>query len=650
MADIFDLIELGNRADQEKQRQASEFARLRVEPPAEANLPKPDIFDLVSQPEPAATPPNALKKAASAVYESPGQTESLVAPAIAESGAFGAIARPVARAALRTAGTLFAPAAGVGSLAGSAAQKMAENPTVQAVAESHPLGRAVIDIGRRLGVTPETVGKAADIAAQAGLPTGVATGGISLIPKAVGAVARGVGLSKVVGEAGGFKGAIAKVAEKALGGGATGRQLEQAGQDIGGAEQIAAGIARQGPSRAIEAGKAAVPEGFKISSSFADAVERVQSPLAAARTPVQNKAGKLAGEFAPEAVTDWRDLKYSDVSIGGQKLRVGQSEILRSVNDEIQRTSPELRDAYLTAIRKAGGAEKGMVDIDQLDSLRRELSRMQRTVKSDADGRFLASARNAVEADINKMGESYPEAIGVYRQGLQQYKTEVAPWFTKGAPFRDLVDVNEPSQMIAKLEKMPIEHIRNVISGLRQAPDAPQVMQTVQRSVMSNLFTNAFDPATNAFNARNFIKQISEPQTAQKLAEILGREKYANLQHFTGQMKEIVEKLGTKTEQGSPILRFMGFYHLVRGAQEAAIGLPMAFYQFSAAGLMLMTPKLAGMMSTESRIGSKLLAEALGTKAGPTTTGISQAMQLVARGLGGLQIPTTAARAIGGGQ
>src|SRR3990167_1365491 len=68
MPDIFDLIDLGQKADIEKVRQRDEFARLGVTPPQEANLTQQqDIFDQVAKND-------QTEAAIEAAGRTPGQT------------------------------------------------------------------------------------------------------------------------------------------------------------------------------------------------------------------------------------------------------------------------------------------------------------------------------------------------------------------------------------------------------------------------------------------------------------------------------------------------------------------------------------------------------------------------------------------------
>lgn len=551
------------------------------------------------------------QKAVEAVKNAPENTRSLVNPATEESNPVAKVVRPVARGALGAMGTVFAP--GAGAAAG--------------------LGAIAHDYYKMLGL-PQNVAdygeKVTELATGAGMPSGVASGGaipaIGKVGNFVGEMARVNPVAKAVNEAGGTGQAITNVARD-VAAPISGAGLEATGNEAIAAQKAASKTARATGSAKYETAINEIPAGATVSSDFAKTINESLPSLKTGQPAVGSKLQKLGGEVegasaagnVPEGVT-----------LQGQKFKD---------------LSPEMQQRVGALF---GGVSEAGTDFRTLDTAKRNMGQLWKSARTDDDRRLLGLASDALERDMLKFSDKYPEAMAKYKEAQDFWKTEVAQYHSQGAPLRDLVDNTYGSQIVDTLAKKPIEEIRNVVAGLGKTADGQQALKHVGDSVLSNIMTASVDKVSGQFNPRTFVNAMRTQGIPEKLQTLLGPEAYANVQNFTDKTAALVQKMGDKAflENTNPMMKTMGYFHLMRGTQEAIVGLPMAFYQFTAAGTMLLGPKLMGQLM-QTRAAAPMLADMLAVAPSARGLQMSKYIGKIADGLGAVQIPATAARTVG---
>jgi hypothetical protein len=535
-------------------------------------------------------------------------------------GPIGTAVRETALAPLEALGTITAPAAAIGGMAGEAAKRGVQAITPESLSpENDPTGSQAA----LLQHIPGAVGALIDFGTNMLLPSSWATGGINRL-------LHGWSARKYANELGGPK-SIIQQGSRELTGGVTGspRTIEEAGQRLAAAQYEASQSARAAASKLRADAISSIPTNVTIPNSLSDAIRDALPETGSLSTSAQRKLDRVAAE-----------LESPTMARAASKLPL----TWRTSN--IAGADPDFTAKILRAMgttTTAGGPKN--VTFAGLVARREALSPLARNATNDADRRLYQFVISAVDKDIDRFGRKYPQAATMYREFQSKYAGEVAQYHASEAPLRNLVENTNPSEMIGKLQNLDKESIRNIKAGIVAGPKGMPAMEQIKSGVVQNLILGSTNQITGEFDIKHFVELFNKRDSAgvgvtDKLKEILG-DKFQHLAEFRD---ALLQGGIEKYPKNSGIVKMMGVYQGVTAAEQSLRMAPTMWYHLLRLGSIVMMPKLFGKFLENGR-GAKLLAAGILAKPGsPQAKSITGAMETMARGLGATPAPLIVAK------
>ncbi len=336
------------------------------------------------------------------------------------------------------------------------------------------------------------------------------------------------------------------------------------------------------------------------------------------RNSVQRKLAKLTEELGPKPES------------GGARSAWEQSaaDILKKakISDEVR--SKLAKDAAAIAGGVDDKTVKGVKNLfenteagqnpstfSNLLDLYKELGRV--AAPDDFSVRYIELAKEAVVADLNTVGKTYPDAIRAWKMWNKDYARDVGQYHGERAPLRKLYDTNygtpeQPaSTMIAKLVSGTEEQARNVVEGMRAGPHGPAAVDNISASTWQHLLEK-HSTEVGTTDLLGLVKELSNPPRRRVLETLLG----PRFDSIMNLRKALIDT-GLHTYKGEPgaVAVWEGF-HTVRGLFKLATGnITGAAYHLGTAGQMQLNAGMVARMAN-NKMGAKLLAQGLLEKPG----------------------------------
>src|SRR3990167_1653232 len=215
------------------------------------------------------------------------------------------------------------------------------------------------------------------------------------------------------------------------------------------------------------------------------------------------------------------------------------AKIAAAMNPDETKIPPGLPAHVVDALKQKFGAiddPNRMMSFQGMDAMRKDLRDMLQIARAghkDNEVRQIGLLIDGLTDDMRATANKFPDAFKLLEQADQQFKTEIAPFFTKGA-FPRVLSEHDASQITKTMISANRDRPER-IELVKRAIDKPEEFNKVVRSWWQDLGEKSIDPRTGVFSSDRFMTNYNRytpevrasllegnaPQ-ADRLAELLG--------------------------------------------------------------------------------------------------------------------------------